>query len=154
MIFEDAAIQAQLLKQAATLGHVRIHPKEQQSTLSQLPPGHAKHLFTCSSLAATALFETMGAHGTNIVVQEGAQIVQADVFARTQDDGLDLMWEPKPGDQGKLQAAASKIKEAFWFVGKDVDEADEAKPTPTKKSSEPVKSSKDDYRVRQLRRSP
>ena len=151
MIFSDAVLQAQIPAPAATVGHVVIQPVNPANELSELPLEQAQHLFTCASLVATALFETLGAHGTNIVIQEGA--VRADVYARTQEDGLGLMWEPKPTDKEALSAVASKIKEAFWYVGKQP--AQENAPTSTS-DDEPVVVSpgEEDYRIKQLRRGP
>lgn len=154
MIFEDAVLQAKLLQQAATLGHVRINLQDEQEYVAELSAEHSVHLLTCASLVATALFETMGAHGTNMIIQSGGQL-RADVYAREQDDGLGLMWDPSPADQEELAQVASKLKDAFWYVGKD--EGPSKKPTQSpepKKEVESPGSEQDDYRIKQLKRSP
>ncbi len=154
MIYEDGLVQIHLLKEAAGPGHVQLQLQDQQP-LHTLSAAHAQHVFTCASLVATALFETMGAHGTNIVLQEDDASLQVDVYARTQEDGLGLQWAPEPGDQGALEATASKVKDAFWYVGKETD-AEEARQEAPEQASKPSKevSSGEDYRVKQLRRSP
>ena len=151
MIFRDAAIQADLLREAATLGHVHITPTSSANKLEELPAGHVKHLFTCASLAATALFETMGAHGTNILIQDGDE-VRADVYARTQEDNLGLMWEIQQGDPQALTPVAKKLSEAFWFIGKE--DANQERPSAPAQSSTPasINTNEDDERVKHLRR--
>ena len=153
-IFEDAVLDAQLLTTAAAPGHVRIHPQKPVNALEELSQAHAQHLFSCASLAATALFETMGAHGTNIVIQDEDKL-RVDVYARTQEDGLGLMWDPEPADQQALKQTASKIKDAFWYIGKKDQQPLQTPPKKTTTTtSQPTASDADDYRVKQLRRSP
>lgn len=94
------------------------------------------------------MFETLGAQGTNIIIQDGVEVV-ADVYARTQDDNLGLMWEIQQGDPSAIQATAKKVSEAFWFIGK---QATEKKPSQSPTSTATVNTDEEDERIKHLRR--
>jgi diadenosine tetraphosphate (Ap4A) HIT family hydrolase len=153
MIFEDAVLQATLLQPGVTTGHVQITPQKAVTYVEELGKEEVNHVLTCASLVATALFETMGAHGTNIIVQEGDEL-RVDVYARSEDDGVGLLWDSEPGDQEELKATANKIREAFWYVGKNADDTQKKPPVSTTTATASTAKNKDDYRIKQLRRSP
>ena len=67
------------------------------------------HLFFGASYAATALFELANAQGTNIILEE--HDVRINVVARSQDDGLNFLWEPKQGNPQEIQSVAKSIKD-------------------------------------------
>lgn len=118
MIYEDAAVLAELPNPGAAIGHIHITPKQDVDELSDLDKEEALQLFWTASFAATAVFETLGAQGSNIVLSDNKNI-QLNVYARNQDDGLGLRWQPEPGDQAELKQTAKQISEAFWFIGKE-----------------------------------
>lgn len=153
MIYEDGAVRARLLEEAATVGHVEVVPRREAPTLADLDEGVAEQLFFCASFAATGLFETLGAHGTNIVVEEGER-VRASVYARTQSDGLGLRWQPEQADRDALAATADKVREAFWYVGKESADEQPRPAVPASSAEESAPAPAQDYRVQQLYRSP
>ncbi len=155
-VYEDGALVVSLPEKPAVPGHVVVTPVQEASHLRDLPPEVVEHLFTVASLTATALFEGLGAQGTNILCVEGDGQVHIDVLARSQDDGLDLFWEPKRADPADLDAVASQVKEQLWYVGKEERTEDkEAVAEEVQKTKEEVDASpEDNYKVRQLFRTP
>lgn len=149
MIYEDAAIAAELNNPAAALGHISIKAKTEKTSLADIRVEQASQMFWAASFAATAVFETLGAAGSNIVLRDGQEL-SMDVFARNPDDSLSLQWEPQPGDRQEVEAVAKKVKDAFWFIGKD-DQQPAAQPTSTE-VPEPVDDVGEDERIKHLQR--
>lgn len=148
LLYEDGACRAELLENGATLGHIKITPKKTVSALDELSAEESAQLFWVASFAATGLFEGMGAHGTNILCTEGDEVA-VHVLARTQEDGLDLFWEPKKAEPAELETMASRISEQLWYVGKEESsDSNVSKPTTTK-TVEEVDPSKN-YKLKQL----
>ena len=113
-IYEDDVISCALADSPAGRGHLVIRPRE---GFFDLGFDEAAHLFFVASFAATALFESLGAQGTNIVCNAGAfdgSDGAVHVLARFEGDGLDFLWEP--GRAEGLDAMASKIRDKSVFV--------------------------------------
>lgn len=150
MIYEDQAIVAKLQNPGASLGHISIAPKKSVANLSDLEYEEALQLFWAASFSATAVFETLGAQGSNIVVHDGKE-VSVEVFARNPDDGLSLQWQPQQGDAGSVEANAKKISEAFWFIGKEEQNAPKPNKQPVN-TQKKIVSDEDDLRIQHLKR--
>ena len=94
----------------------------------------AVSFFSAVSLCATALFELVGAQGTNIIIQEKDDILQGDVLARMQNDGVDFLWQPTRGDPAELDSVAKSIKDEIDILMWQNDNPDKVA---TKSSSSP-----------------
>jgi len=90
-------------------GHIIVEPKEKMPDLQSMSDQLVNHLFFGASYAATALFELANAQGTNIILEE--HDVRINVVARSQDDGLNFLWEPKQGNPQEIQSVAKSIKD-------------------------------------------
>lgn len=64
------------------------------------------------SQCATALFELLGAHGTNIIINDKDDSLSGEIISRMQNDGLDFLWQPTRGDPAELDSVAKSIKDA------------------------------------------
>ena len=81
------------------------------------------HLFSTASLAATLVFEGLGAHGTNIILKSGESDDNQDgklvihILPRTAEDEMNskLLWQPKQPDYD-LNSIQSKIKDQTWKI--------------------------------------
>ncbi len=137
VVYEDEKILAVIEESGVAEGHIEIYSKEEEKYFEKLNIESASHLFYVASFAATAVFEGLGAHGTNIILKtgesddnpEGKLVVH--ILPRKQDDGLKVNWQPKQGDQSKLDGIASKIKDKTWNV-KYEEEKPKAEPKPQK----------------------
>lgn len=155
-VYEDGAIIASLKENGAAIGHIVVRPKAEASTLADLPTDVAVHLWYCASFAATAVFEGLGAQGTNILCYEGDG-VELHVLPRAPQDGLNLLWDAQRADPALLEGVAKTIKEEFWYVGKQEAQQEHAPQKPPKpdispKDTKPRKGP--DHRVKHLRRRP
>ena len=151
-VYEDPSISIELREDGAAVGHIIVKPKKEAKTLMELSGDEAEYLFMAASYAATALFEGLGAQGTNILLIEGEPL-GVHVLPRSQADGIDLFWEPKKLGQAELEQVASKLSERLWYVGKEEPKKEPPKPAPqaageTPEASEP----KVNYKFKQLDR--
>ncbi|NQU98602.1 HIT family protein [Candidatus Woesearchaeota archaeon] len=156
IIYEDDIAAAVLVEKPAAKGHIVIIPKQEVKMMDDLSEEHSEHLFYLASYAATMLFETIGAQGTNIITYEGEEFYM-EVIARMQDDGLNFQWKPKQLQTADLDAATSSISGKI-IVPKE--EAKEEKPEhPPKmdkkeKEEDAMSDEEENYLLKQLDRIP
>ncbi len=123
VIYEDEKVLAVIAEKQVAEGHIEIYSKIEQSDITKLSIEDASHLMFVASFATTALFEGLGAHGSNIIVKSGTSDdntkeprLSVHAIARRQDDGLsDLNWQPQQPSYD-LDAVKSQIKEETWKV--------------------------------------
>jgi histidine triad (HIT) family protein len=120
VIYEDEKSLCVAPKKGAVEGHLQIYSKQEEKYIENLSPEDSAHLNFVASFAATAVFEGMQAHGTNVVMVSGESDDNPEgnlilhVLPRMQDDALKHMfWQPaQPKDD--LDAMAKKIKDKTW----------------------------------------
>ena len=122
VIYEDEKVICIIPENSTVPGHLVIYSKTEEKEFEKLPQEDASHIFFTASFAATAVFEGLGAHGTNIIVKSGktednsSNHLSIHIIPRKQDDNLQqLMWEPKP-PKYDLDQIAKKIKDKTWQV--------------------------------------
>ena len=108
-LYEDHLISISLAENPVAVGHIVVEPKEKFPDMQSMSDELVQHLFFGASYAATALFELANAQGTNIILEE--HDVRINVVARSQDDGLNFLWEPKQANPQELQSIAKSIKD-------------------------------------------
>ena len=113
-------------------------------------------MFYVASYAATAIFEGLGAEGTNIIISNGKDSSQRyphivlDVLPRKTNDGLDFKWEPKKITPEDMDTIKDKIKDKADVINY---KEDKPKAESDEKSSASILN-EDNYIVRHLRRIP
>src|SRR3989344_799061 len=147
-IYQDEKVVAVLHLKPAAPGHVLLFTKEHFPIIEQVPDFIVGHVFTVANKLSTAIFESLGVQGTNIIIENGTAAGQSiahfsvHIIPRNENDGLKLDWQPaKPGKE-EMEIAHYQIKE----------QADTIHPSGFEKEKvvveEPVeekKVSKDDY---------
>jgi histidine triad (HIT) family protein len=122
VIYEDEKVLCVVPKKGVAEGDIEIHSKLEEKYIEKLSIEDASHLFYAASFAATAVFEGLGAHATNIILKSGeaednpqGKLV-INVIPRWQEDSLQgLLWEPKQPSYD-LDKIAGKIKDKTWKV--------------------------------------
>ncbi|MBT3298118.1 HIT domain-containing protein [archaeon] len=122
IVYEDEKTLAVIDENCVAEGHIEIYSKEEEKYFEKLDIESASHLFYVASFAATAVFEGLGAHGTNIILKSGESDDNPEgklcvhILPRKQDDNLkSINWQPKQPDYD-LDSIASKIKDKTWNV--------------------------------------
>ncbi len=153
ILFEDDEIVIILEPEPAVPGHIRVVTKEHVSSLRDVSDELGVNLMKASSLCSTAVFELLGAQGSNIVANEGVEDhLCFHIIPRKMEDGLDFKWEPKQLPPEDMEAALSRLKDKAFFIGKEKPEM----------SQEPIDENEvveffedeEDYMVKHVRRIP
>jgi diadenosine tetraphosphate (Ap4A) HIT family hydrolase len=98
-----------------------VIPK-QHAPLGELSAQTQQRILITANMLSSAIFDGMQVHGTNIIIQD-EEHSHALVLGRTEEDGVDLRWQPNRATQQELQDVAKKISEETWYIGKAKDEA-------------------------------
>ena len=155
MLFENDKVFVMLSPQPAMPGHVVVLPKNHFPILELVPDFVVGEMFKAANKISISLFEAFGAHGTNMLVQNGPPAGQKhnhaliNVLPRMENDGFDLSWNPKPSAEEDLERIASTINEATKSVGSF--EREKPKPIEVEK---PKEVQKEDPRLKFFKRIP
>ena len=132
VVYEDDLCTAIAVSEPAAMGHVIILPKKHFNIIEQMPDKTVGHMFLLANKISTALFDNLGAHGTNIIVRNGVAAGQDSnhfkihIIARRENDRLNFDWQPKQLPPEEMNSLEQKIKEHTGVVGQFEKEA--AKP--------------------------
>ena len=153
MILENALFSQEIPAKGAGKGHVRFH-------LKSAKPEDIALVGFCANVAASLLFERLQAQGTNIIMNLSKDAL-IDVLARTENDGLNLLWNPKPADPAQINDTQERIRNKTFLIGKvQVSEKKEITEEPLKNEpspqlpDHPADEDHEDYLVKQLYRVP
>ena len=156
-LFEDDLVIAMVCPEPIAPGHLVVVPKKHHPILESVPDAVVRRMMVVANKLSMAVFEAVGAQGTNLLIQNGLPAGQTQphcqvaIIPRREGDNIQLEWKPgnvSDDDSGKAEVY---LKEAAQTIG--VFEKEAPKPLEEKKA-EPVEISETDYRVRQLRRIP
>lgn len=164
-IYEDSDVVAVLEGQPAGYGHVVVMPKEHYPIMEEVPDRLIGKIFSIANKISTAVFESLNAHGTNIVIQNGVAAGQTiahfalHVIPRRENDGLNFNWQTKQLSEEELSTVELQVKEEAANIG---IEKEAAKPIEVKEEKEEVTAEiegeggkkEESYLIKQLRRIP
>jgi histidine triad (HIT) family protein len=162
ILYEDAVCFAYLPNDSAVLGHIHIVPKQPVETLEECSEELAVQLFYVASYAATAVYEGLGAQGTNIICNNGkgagaGQLV-LEVVPRSENDGIPLKWDPTQQSQENLDSTASTIRDKADVIAAGGSLPSVASPAaPVLEGSEPQEmqaGEEENYMIKHLYRIP
>jgi histidine triad (HIT) family protein len=123
-LYEDEKILCVFSENPVVPGHLEIYSKE-ESEVENLSQESSAHIFFAASLAATLVFEGLGAQGTNIILKSGESddntgVLAMHILPRKENDGANITWEPKPPSYD-LNKIKNQIKEEMWKVKEKVN---------------------------------
>ncbi|MBS1266805.1 MAG: hypothetical protein MAG795_00774 [Candidatus Woesearchaeota archaeon] len=126
--YEDDILICKPSETPKVAGHLVITLKK---PFEELNKKEAAHVFYVASYSATAVFEGLGAHGTNIIAKIGQSDDNLDgkfsmhILPRYQDDGLDVNLKPSGNKPDK--GVASRIKDATFEISYEQKENKQTK---------------------------
>ncbi len=161
LLFENDNIYVMHDPSPAALGHLLVLPKKHFQIIEQIPDYLVGELFTAANKASTTIFEALKAQGTNIMLQNGVAAGQKNshliihVIPRRQEDGLNLMWQPKQFNEEEMSTVELQIKEQAKNIG-GFEKEEKKKPVEIKDDLEQIseEDEKENYMIKQLRRIP
>ncbi|MBI2147690.1 HIT family protein [Candidatus Woesearchaeota archaeon] len=159
IVYEDATVMAFLSPAPASVGHLRVCTKSHVQKLRDVPDAIASYLFFTASFAAMTVFDQLGAHGTNIILNEGLDRygphASIDIIPRKADDGLSFQWEPKQLGESAMASVMERLKDKAFFIGKEKPAKQE--PASVDKAPERMEKKQEegvDYQIRHIMRIP
>ncbi len=161
-IYEDEQIFVMHAQKPATFGHIIVLPKKHYMIIEQVPDFEVAEIFAKINKISIAIFEGVGAQGTNIMLQNGVAAGQQSshlmihIIPRRENDGIGLMWPPKQMSEEEMSTIELKLKEAAKDIG--AFEKEPPKPIVMKKDVEEIKQApegeEENYMIKQLERIP
>ncbi len=159
-IYEDDLVMAVLDVNGANPGHCFVIPKNHYSIIEQVPDIEIGKLFQVSNKISTAIFESLGAQGTNIFVANGIPAGQTiahftiNIIPRKENDGINLQWQAKQLSEEEMSTVEIKLKDQAKNIGDF--EQEEKKPTVKAHTPKPIFISEDEEETfnSQMRRLP
>lgn len=123
IVYEDERVLCVSPKNPFCVGHLILYSKVVDKLFENLDSDNSSHIFQVASIAASACFEGLQAHGTNIVLKSGkcsdnpSELLSVHIIPRWQDDGINLFWTPRQGlNDGDVSAI---IRDKTFFIGKN-----------------------------------
>src|SRR3989338_3629781 len=122
-IYEDELVMAVLDVNGANPGHCFVMPKNHYPIIEHVPDVEIGRLFQVSNKISSAIFESLGAQGTNIFVANGIPAGQTvahftiNVIPRKENDGINLQWQPKQLSEEEMSTVELRLKEQTKNIG-------------------------------------
>ena len=159
--FEDDDIIAILDFNGANPGHAFIIPKQHIPIFEQVPNFLVGKLFNIANKVSSAIFDVLKVHGTNIFVSNGVSAGQkvahviVQVIPRLENDGVQLLWQPKQLTEEEISTVELKLKDEIGRIGFG-KESSGKQAAPIKKDTIIIEESpeEENYLVRQMERIP
>ena len=159
VIYEDDKMVALLDDKPSAPGHIQLMPKEHFPIIETVPDFLVGDMFLVANKLSTVAFETLGAEGTNILVQNGLTAGQhnshflVNIIPRKQGDHLNFNWQPKEISEDEAGTLELKIKQEASNIGGFAQE--KATPMDLDLKRETFEGDEDtNYMIKQLRRIP
>lgn len=159
-IYEDNKVIAFLASKPAAPGHIILISKKHYQIFEQLPDYEAAYLFNVANKLSTAIFEAIGAKGTNILIQNGTEAGQiiphfsVHIIPREEKDKINFQWQAKQLTEEEMSTVELRMKQAAEVIG-DFELEEEKKPVEIEKKPEKIESGKgENYLIKQLERIP
>ena len=114
IVYEDEKTVCFLVDRPIAEGHMIVTPKEEYHRIDDIPDDLIAHYFYVASFAASALFDSFGAEGTNIIMNETPnEPFSIQISPRKKGDPIDFKWEPKRLSETEMKEAMDKISWEF-----------------------------------------
>ncbi|MEA2381807.1 MAG: histidine triad family protein [Solirubrobacteraceae bacterium] len=117
IVAEDERTVAFMDIRPATRGHALVVPRRHATDLGEIEPHDLAAVAAAAQRLAKRAREALGADGINLMNSWGPAAWQSvfhfhmHVIPRYEDDPLRLPWQPAPGDEDEIAAAAEALRE-------------------------------------------
>lgn len=160
VMYEDADVVAVLSPTPASAGHIIVAPRQHHVILEQVPDWVMGKLFTTANKVSISLFEGLGVHGTNLLIQNGAAAGQTaphvgvHVIPRVENDNINLLWQPRQLGEEEMSTIELKVKEETKSLALEKEPPKPKAEEPKPKKVEYALSDEENYLIKSLRRIP
>jgi len=160
VVYEDDKLVAVIGDVVASPGQICVFPKEHFTIIELVPDSLVDHLFKVVNKLGVAIFESLGAQGTNIIVQNGTAAGQkvphfcVNIIPRREGDVLNFQWKTKQLMEEEMDTAYLMLKEEGdkIIIGAGEQKEEIVYDKKTEKIVE--KEGEENYMLKQLKRMP
>ncbi|MBI2103078.1 HIT family protein [Candidatus Woesearchaeota archaeon] len=137
ILYEDDTTLIAVRDNVLTPGQITIFPKHHIPILEMVPENILGHCAALANAVSVAVFENLGAKGTNLLIRNGLGAGQniphfgIEVIPRQENDGLNLQWEPKQLMEDEMDRTFVLLKDELAAL-----QGQKEKPTPAEKIAE------------------
>lgn len=162
LLYEDDEVAIVIKDLVSIPGQITIIPKEHFTILELVPDEILQKCAKLANKVSISIFETMGCHGTNILIQNGTAAEQkvphfaVEVIPRRENDNLNLQWNPKELSEDEKETTYLLLKEEgdkLVDIGKK-KKAELKVEMPKEQAKLKDEDGKDNYLIKNLRRRP
>lgn len=148
ILYENEQLVVAIKDTQVTPGQITVFPKQHFTIIEQVPDDLVTACAILANKVSIAIFESLGAKGTNVVIQNGTAAGQKrphfaiEVIPRQEEDGLNFQWPARQLTEDELGYLLEQLTENPEPVIEVV------------KKKEPVKEQKgkDNYLLKSLRK--
>lgn len=118
VLYEDNEVVVVVKDTALIPGQITVLPKEHYTILEMIPDNILRKCSVIANKVSMAIFESLGCHGTNIVVQNGTSAGQlvphfaVEVIPRRENDAINLQWKPKQLMEEEMEPVFNLLKDS------------------------------------------
>lgn len=151
ILYQTDTVIVAIKDMAVTPGQITVFPKQHGTIMEMIPDEVLQECSLIANKVSIAVFEGLGAQGTNLMVQNGIAAGQTiphfaiEIIPRQENDGLALTWAGKQVMEDEMERTLTALTDALNAK----EEKKEEKP-----SKESPKEQGDNYMIKQLRRLP
>jgi histidine triad (HIT) family protein len=115
LVHEDERTIAFMDINPGTRGHLLVIPREHATDVHEIDPEDLQAVALTGRQMARRVRDRLGADGVNLINSAGSAAWQTvfhfhlHVIPRYEGDPLRLPWQPQPGDQDEIAAAAREL---------------------------------------------
>ncbi|PIY60021.1 hypothetical protein COY95_03995 [Candidatus Woesearchaeota archaeon CG_4_10_14_0_8_um_filter_47_5] len=164
IIYADEEVVIAAPEEPCVSGHLIVLSRKHYGLFEEMSDAEAENLFFTTSYAASAIFELLGAQGTNIILNNGDFFddsfhCRLHVIPRKVDDGLNFMWTPRQLPPHEMDTVAKQLESDFRLCAsaEEEPEREEEHLEQEEEEDKPMSSSKKkvqsvvDYLVKHLK---
>ena len=169
ILYQDKEIVVAVKDNVLTPGQITVFPKEHYTIMEMVPSKLLGRCMNAAKKVSIAIFESMGAQGTNILVRNGLAAGQnlphfcIEIIPRQENDSLKLNWEPRQLMEDELEQVFMQLTEEGEITleedsKKSVNEVEvvegEDDYEVSEKQEKKLDKSKENYLLKSIRRMP
>ncbi|RMF07140.1 HIT family protein [Candidatus Woesearchaeota archaeon] len=163
ILYEDKHVVAFLSEEPISEGSIVVVPKEHYVIIEQVPDYVVAKMFHVANKLSVAVFDSLNALGTNILIQNGVAAGQRvnhcsiEVIPRFEGDALSFAWVPKQLSEEEMSTIEIELKELCSNIGGFETEKEEPvvlDSSAPKAAEDGAKKGDSDFRKKQFLRIP
>ena len=157
ILYEDNEVAVIIKDNVVTPGQITVLPKEHFTILEMVPNKIIEKCFLVANKVSIAIFESLGAQGTNLIMQNGLSAGQKvphfsiEIIPRREEDGINLQWTPQQLMEDELESVFSQLKDLKIDLNEKKEKEVKVKDD---KTEAVLEEDKDNYLLKSIRRIP